>query len=364
MADLTYRSIETRAVLLPLNRPIVAKLGTFERWPVILIDLKTEEGVTGRAYLEPYLAHAVPAITSLIDHLAATRSGQPVRPLDDFRAARKGFNVVGRDGLTMIANAGVDMAAWDACARAADLPMCVYLGGSRGPVPAYNSNGLWLRPLAALADEAKDLAAEGGFKAVKLRLGRDRLSDDLAAIQAVRDGAGDDITIMVDFNQGLTTDQALHRLTALDDQGIYWFEEPILYDQFAGYAELARRLKTPIQLGENFYGPEDLSRAVHEKTGPFMMPDFMRIGGVSGWLQAAAIAGAAGIPISNHLYGPIAAHMLRVIETPHWLEFTDWATDVIVDPPQAVDGMVTAPDRPGFGLEWNEDIIARYRLDG
>ena len=130
---------------------------------------------------------------------------------------------------------------------------------------------------------------------------------------------------MFDFNQGLTLADALRRCHALDDQGLYWFEEPIAYDNIAGYAQLARELKTPIQLGENFYGPRALYRRCATGAGDYVMPDLMRIGGVTGWLRAAAIAGAAGVQMSTHLYPEIAAHLMRVTETAHWLEWQDWA---------------------------------------
>ena len=99
------------------------------------------------------------------------------------------------------------------------------------------------------------LVAEGGFQGLKLRLGRERLADDFAAIKAVRGAVGENIKLMVDFDQGLTLGDALRRWHARNDQGLYWFEEPIAYDNLAGYAQLTRELKTPVQLGENFYGP-------------------------------------------------------------------------------------------------------------
>jgi mandelate racemase len=133
------------------------------------------------------------------------------------------------------------------------MPLAVMLGGTLGRVPAYNSNGLWLTDVAGLADEAGQLIAEGGFKGLKLRLGRARLADDLAAIRQVR-SVGDDVKLMVDFNQGLSFGDALRRCHELDEQGLYWFEEPIAYTNLSGYAELARELKTPVQIGENFYG--------------------------------------------------------------------------------------------------------------
>lgn len=260
----------------------------------------------------------------------------------------------------MIAVAGIDMAAWDALAKAADMPLAVFLGGTLGPVPAYNSNGLWLTPPEALGQEAKALADEGRFTALKLRLGRDRVEDDLAAIIAVREGVSPDVKLMCDFNQGLSLGDALRRCHALDEQGLFWFEKPIVYDNIAGYAQLTRELKTPVQLGENFYGPRSLYQAVMAGAGDYFMPDLMRIGGVSGWLRSAAVAGAAGIPMSTHLYPEVAAHLMRVTETAHWLEWQDWADPVLAEPFQLQNGNLLIPDVPGSGISWDEDAVKRY----
>lgn len=360
---LTFRSVTARPVLLPMRRPVVSKVGLFDRWPMILIDIETEEGIVGRSYLEPYLKGSARAIVSVIQELAAARAGQPIRPLDDFQKGLKAQNLVGLEGISMIAVSGLDMAAWDALAKAANMPLAVFLGGSLGPVPAYNSNGLWLTDVASLGDEASELVAEGGFRGLKLRLGREQLADDLAAIRAVRAAAGDDIKLMVDFNQGLSLGDALHRCHALDEQGLYWLEEPIAYNNLAGFAQLARELKTPIQLGENFYGPRALYQAIAMGCGDYAMPDLMRIGGVTGWLRSAAIAGAAGIEMSTHLYPEFAAHLMRVTETAHWLEWQDWADPILAEPFTPADGFLPVPNRPGAGIAWNEDAVSRYRYD-
>jgi mandelate racemase len=360
---LTWRSVEVRAVSVPLRRPVVSKVGLFEAWPMILIDLLTEEGITGRSYLEPYLMQSARYLCPAIRDLAATRVGKPLRPVDDFQALHKSMNLVGYDGLSMIAVSGLDMAAWDATAQAAGLPLAEYLGGSLGQVPAYNSNGLWLTDVGRLADEAAALVAEGGFTGLKLRLGRGRLRDDLAAIAAVRRAAGEEVKLMVDFNQGLSFGDALARCHALDGEGLYWLEEPIAYNNLNGFARLARELATPVQLGENFYGPQALAQALAMEAGDMVMPDLMRIGGVTGWLRASAIAGSAGIPMSSHLYPEFSAHLLRVTETAHWLEWQDWADPVIAEPFALANGMLTVPDRPGAGIAWNEDTVRRCRYD-
>ena len=360
---LTVKSVDVRAVVVPLKRPVVSKVGLFDRWPMILIDLYTAEGVVGRSYLEPYLTQSMRAIVPVIHDLIAARQGQPLRPLDDFQNARRSLNLVGYEGITMIAIAGLDMAAWDALAKAAGMPLAVFLGGSLGPVPAYNSNGLWLTDVASLGDEAAALVAEGGFTGLKLRLGRDRLQDDVDAIATVRAAVGDDVKLMVDFNQGLSLGDALRRCHALDDQGLYWFEEPITYNNLAGYAQLARELATPVQLGENFYGPRELFRALAMGAGDYVMPDLMRIGGVSGWLRAVSIAGAAGVEVSTHLYPEVAAHLMRVTETAHWLEWQDWADPIVAEPFGLEKGQLIIPNRPGNGLAWNEAAVTRYRYE-
>lgn len=358
--QLTLKSIRARPVVVPLKRPVVSKVGLFTDWPLILIDLHTNEGVVGHSYLEPYLKQSIRYIIPVLEDLAEAAKGQPLAPFDGYRRAIGSLHLVGREGLSLIATSGLDMAAWDALAKAAGMPLAVFLGGTVGPVPAYNSNGLWLIPVDKLAAEAAELMAEGGFTGLKLRLGRERLADDLAAIAAVRDAAGPDVKLMCDFNQGLSLGDALVRCHALDDQGLYWFEEPTIYDNIPGYAQLARELKTPVQLGENFYGARQLYQAVLAGAGDYVMPDLMRIGGVTGWLRAAAITGAAGIPMSSHLYPEIAAHLMRVTDTAHWLEWQNWADPILAAPFRLENGQLIVPDRPGQGIEWNEKAVARF----
>lgn len=357
---LTVRSITARPVVLTLKRPVVARIATITEWPLVLIDLLTEEGIVGRSYLEPYVVKAMRYLVPALDDLGAMLKGRRVAPVELFEAARKSLHFVGYEGLSLIAASGLDMAAWDALAKAAGLPLCVLLGGSVGPVRSYNSNGLWLKPPEAVAEEAIELRDEGGFAGLKLRLGRERMADDLATLEAVRKAVGDEIHLMVDFNQGLNLTEALQRCHMIDNLGLAWIEEPIVYDNLDGYAQLAAELKTPLQIGENFYGPRELHKALRKKACDLVMPDFMRIGGVTGWLRAAAIAGAAGIPMSTHLYPEVAAHVMRVTETAHWLEWQDWADPVLMRPYDIKDGLLHIPDVPGVGLEWNEEAVAAH----
>jgi mandelate racemase len=361
--SLTFKDLRARPVVLKLKRPVIARIATITDWPLILIDLHTEEGIVGRSYLEPYVIKSMRYLVPALNDLGDLLKGRTVAPVEIYDAARKSLHFVGYQGLSMIAVAGLDMAAWDALAKAADMPLCVLLGGSVGSVKSYNSNGLWLKEPEAVAAEAVQLRDEGGFSGLKLRLGRDRIEDDLAAIEAVRHTIGTNMQLMVDFNQGLTLADALQRCHILDDLGLTWIEEPIVYDNLDGCAQLAAELKTPIQIGENFYGPRDLHLALQKKACDFVMPDFMRIGGVTGWLKAAAIAGAAGTPMSTHLYPEVAAQVMRVTETAPWLEWQDWADPILQKPYEIKNGFLHIPDVPGVGLEWNEDAVAANQVD-
>ena len=359
---LTLKRLVARPVLVKLERPIVARIMTFDAWPVILIDLETEEGVTGRSYIECYAAKAAKYIVAALEDLGEMLRGKPVSPFDFYRAARNSLHVVGYEGQTMCAVAGLDMAAWDALARAAEVPLCVLLGGSVGNVRAYNTNGLWLKKPEEVGEEALVLRDEGGFDAIKMRMGRADLRDDIAAFEAVRDALGDDVTLMVDFNQSLDLADALERLHAIDDLGLAWIEEPLVYNDLDGCRKLTADLKTPIQIGENFWGPRELYRAIQMGACDFVMPDFMRIGGVTGWQASAALAGAAGVPMSTHLYPEVGAHVMRVTETAHWLEWRSWIDVLLKEPFQVRDGAVEIPDRPGTGLEWDETAVKQLAM--
>ena len=358
---LVVRDVTIRAVVVPFRRPLATRVGHFARWPLLLIDVTTEQGITGRSYLAPYLAGAAAGLRTVLQELADGLRGQPAAPGQAFAGARGLFALAGYQGLALAAVAGLDIALWDALAQAAGLPLARLLGGTLEPVPAYNSNGLGLIPPAAVADEALELLAEGGFTALKVRVGRDRAADDLEAVRRVRAAVGGDVTLVADFNQGLALGDALERCRALDGEGLTWIEEPLRYDDLDGHARIARDLTTPVMLGENFYGPRAMHDAIRARACDLVMPDLMRIGGVTGWLQAAAVADVAGLPMSSHLYPEVSGHLMRVTPTRHWLEWQDWADPVLARPFELRDGTLLVPDVPGNGLEWDEDAVTHYR---
>jgi mandelate racemase len=362
-AKITVREVTARGVVVPLGRPVATRVGMFTEWPLLLVDVATEEGVTGRGYLAPYLPHSLRYLAPMVRDLGKRLAGGPVAPVTNGDTARRWLTLLGNSGMSSMAVAGIDMACWDALAKALGVPLAVLLGGTVGPVPAYNSNGLGLAPPDRLSDEALALLAQGGFRGIKVRVGREHLDDDLAAVRNVRRAVGGDVLLMLDFNQGLTLAEALRRCRALDAENVTWIEEPVAYDDLTGNARLARETATPIQIGENFYGPRAMLDALAAQACDLVMPDLMRIGGVTGWLRAAALASAWGVDMSTHLYPEISSHLMRVTPTAHWLEWQDWAHPVLAEPFLVKDGFIHPRDVPGNGLEWDEQAVRRYTVD-
>jgi len=360
---LTIHSLVARPVGVPVRIQPVAATGSIPTMPLVLVDLATDQGITGRAYLFAVTPVAIRPLVAALEELAALIAGDPVAPFDLDAKLRKRLTLLDTPGIFGLALAGIDMCAWDALARAQRVPLATLLGGRPRPVKAYNSCGLWVGAVDGLADQASALLAEGGFDAVKLRLGRADFAQDLAAVRAVKARIGDAAILMCDFNQSLTCSEAIRRGRALDGEGLYWIEEPVRHDDFAGAARIATELATPVQIGENLPGPADLERALAARAMDFVMPDVQRIGGVTGWLRAAALAQAHGMEMSSHLFPEFSAHLLAVTPTCHWLEYVDWANPVLQQPVTVRDGHVDIPDRPGAGIEWDEDAVGRYLVE-
>jgi mandelate racemase len=358
---LTVRAIRATPVEVPMRHVLGTSQAAVRAAPLLLVDLETEEGVTGRAYLFCYVAAAAPGIMAILAEIERVTKGERVAPVDAWKKLARRFTLIGVQGIVRMAMSAFDVAAWDAIAIAHRVPLAELLGASPRPVRAYNSNGLGLMEPAALADEAEELL-EGGFEGVKLRLGYPTLAEDLAAIGAVRARIGDDVALMVDYNQALSVAEAIERGRRLDREGLCWIEEPIRHDDYRGAARLAKELATPLQIGENFSLVQGMEQALDAEACDLVMPDLERIGGVTGWQRAAALAAARGIEMSTHLFPEVSVHLMCATPTAHWLEYVDWAAPILAEPLRIVDGMAIPAARPGNGLSWNEEAVTRYRM--
>jgi mandelate racemase len=355
---LTVRSVSTRAVMAPLNIPLGTSVAVIRTVPLLLVDLLTEEGVVGRAYLFGYTPAGAKSIALLLGEAVELIKGQPANPQTIYHRLVRRFALIGATGTARMAISALDSALWDAAAVAAGQPLCELLGASRRTIRAYDSRGLGLMPSDKLAREAETLLAKG-MSAIKLRLGYPTLEEDLAALRTVRGRIPREVLVMVDYNQALSTAEAIRRGRALQTEGIAWLEEPIRHDDYRGNAEIARALDVPLQIGENFNGPEAMAEAFAADACDYVMPDLGRIGGVTGWMEAAGIAAMRGVAMSSHLMPEVSAHLLAATPTAHWLEYVDWADAILEEPLQVIEGAVTPIHRAGSGLVWDEAKLRR-----
>ena len=356
----TIRALRARAVDVPLPRPHPTAGGVVASAPLVLVDLFTDEGVVGTSYVFCYTPIALTPVAQLVANLESTLMGKPLAPLDVERTLQSRFRLLGPQGLTGIAMAAIDMATWDALAKAAGLPLARLLGGEPRPIPAYHSLGMGGVELAA--SEAAESVA-GGFRAVKYKIGYPDVATDAAVVRAARRAGGDNLVVLVDYNQSLSVPEAVARGTVLDGEGVGWIEEPTTAADLAGHAQVAREVKTPIQLGENWWGPHDLARSLAAGASDYAMLDAMKIGGVTGWLRAVALAEPGGVRVSSHLFPELSAHLLAVTPTAHWLEWLDLASPILREPLAIADGHAVASAVPGAGIAWDEEAVGRFLVE-
>jgi mandelate racemase len=208
------------------------------------------------------------------------------------------------------------------------------------------------------ADAEETLAL--GFDAIKFKVGHPDVAQDVAAIRAARQASDGKLRVMVDYNQSLDIVSAIQRGNLLDQEGLIWIEEPTTAEDYAGHARIAAAVKTPIQIGENMWGPGDVAKAVAAGACDCIMLDVMKIGGVTGWIQAAALAEGAGLRISSHLFPEISAHLLSVTKSAQFLEYQDWVAPILQEPLKVTNGKAQTPQTPGAGISWDEASVSRY----
>jgi mandelate racemase len=351
--------VTARAIVTPMSRPLRNAFGVIDAGPLVLIDVATDQGVTGHAYLFAYTTLTLKPLVTLIEAIGRELVGRPVAPFDLMTAMDKKFRLLGWQGLVGMAVSGLDMAFWDALGRAAGKPVVELLGGTARPMRAYDSYGV----VDPVADERalRHSIDEQGFRGIKIKGGHGDLATDERMVEGVRALLGPDVALMLDFNQSLDPAEATRRIARLAPYDLTWIEEPVPQENLTGHAKVRERSAIPIQAGENWWFPRGFAEAIAAGASDFIMPDLMKVGGITGWLNVAGQADAASIPMSSHIFPEASAHVLPVTPTAHWLEVLDFAGAILADPIRITDGTLTARG-PGLGLAWNERAVAKYQL--
>lgn len=353
------QSLRVRAVRVPMAHPHRTAGGVVSESPLVLTDVFGDDGVVGHSIVFTYTTAALKPTADLIKNLEDLIRGDPLAPFEVEQKLSRRFRLLGTQGLVGMALAAIDMALWDALARSHESSLVGLLGGVARPIPAYGAVGY--DGAEGSARVAADWVGRG-FTGVKAKIGYPTVQEDVAVIRAMRKAVGESVAIMADYNQCLTPAEAVQRLRVLDDEGLTWVEEPTLAHDYAGHALIAREAATPIQCGENWWGTLDLRHALAARASDYIMPEVMKIGGVTGWVRAAALAQAEGIRVSNHLWPEISAQLLCATPNAHWLEYADWWNPVLRDPLRIEDGMAIVDAAVGTGVTWDEKAVERYSV--
>ena len=349
--------LRVRAVRVPMAEPHQTASGAVAESPLVLTDAVFDDGLVGHSVVFTYTPMALRPVAELVRNFEALVKGEPLAPADIEQKLARRFRLLGPQGLVGIAVAAIDMALWDALARSHRTSLARLLGGAEKAVPAYGAVGY---DGAQRSAQVAESWAKRGFTGVKAKIGYPTVREDVEVIRAMRSAVGDGVAIMVDYNQCLSPAEAVQRMRVLDAEGLAWVEEPTLAHDYAGHALVAREAATPIQCGENWWGTLDFSHAVEAHASDYVMPDVMKIGGVTGWLRASAIAHAKGLRVSNHLWPEISAQLMCVTPTAHWLEYADWWNPVLKEPLVVERGTTNVSGVLGTGVAWDEAAIQRF----
>lgn len=350
--------IVTRTVMVPVQPVIASATVKLDTVWYLLADIYTDDGAIGSAYIWSYNPRISAALTNLVDQLSPLVLGQDPRATARIWGSMwRGIVQWGRSGLTIMAMSVVDAALWDLVGKISGQSVGQLLGLRSDTVMTYASGGLWITDdLDSLRREARQFVTDG-FKTMKMRAGRPRAEDDIAAVRAVREAIGPDIGLMADLGSTLSREHATRLCFALEEFNLVWFEDPIADENTIDHAELARSIRTPICFGEKIYAPRGFQTLIEGRAADHLMADLQRAGGVTGWQRIAALADAAGLPLSSHILPEINVQLVASAPTGAYLEYMQWADELFEEKIVLRNGEAVVPMRPGFGFKWNEDRV-------
>ncbi len=364
-APLRIAAVETRHYLLPLSHPMTdATHGVHTAFELVAVRLESDCGRSGIGYTYT-IGRGGAAIRSLIE-----RDLQPLLLGADATCIERIWermwrclHYVGRGGLVSFAMSAVDIALWDLLARSQEQPLWKLLGGHSGAARAY-AGGIDLQLDAAELVEQTRCNLQKGFRAIKIKVGRDRLSEDVVRLRAVRDCVGADIPLMVDANMRWTVEQAIRAARSFREFDVYWFEEPTIPDDYAGMRRIAREGGLPIAAGENLHTIYEFRHTL-EAGVAFPEPDVSNIGGITNWMRVAKLAYAHNLQVTSHGVHELHLHLLAAIPNASFLEVHSFGLErFIQNPPQLKDGLMRAGDLPGHGVQFEWDKLREYEVKG
>ena len=361
---LIIESIETNHFLLPLTHPMSdASHGVMTHFEVVLVKLQSDCGLAGHGYTYT-IGCGGSAIRSLIDNdltpLLLGADANRIEAIWDRMWWR--LHYIGRGGLVSFAMSAVDIALWDLQAKRDNLPLWKLLGGYSPEVRAY-AGGIDLQLGPEELVEQTDCNLSKGFRAIKIKVGRAKLSEDVERLRAVRHCIGPDMPLMVDANMRYSVEQAVSAARKFRDLDVYWFEEPTIPDDYKGMARIATEGGLPIAAGENLHTIYEFRHTIEDAKIAFPEPDVSNIGGITNWMRVAKLAHAHNLPVTSHGVHELHLHLLAAIPNASFLEVHSFGLErFIKNPPKLCDGYMKASDAPGHGVLFDWERLCEHEI--
>ncbi len=356
-------AVRCAQVEIPLERPLRTAIHDIESVGCVLVTLETDEGLSGEAYNFTMNAIRLDVLQGMIESLAHHLVGRD--PHDAERiwdAMWRDLNFFGQRGISVFAMSTLDTACWDIVGKAAGRPLHKIFGACRDAVDVYASGGLWLSlTVDELMDQARAFLDEG-FRAMKVRVGKPRIDEDVERVAAVRDAIGPDVTLMADANQAFDASHAIRLGRELEALDLFWFEEPVPAWDLAGHAAVAAALDMHVASGETEYTRYGMRDMLDAGAADILMPDLQRVGGLTEFRRVAALAAAYDVPISSHIFTEQSLCIAGSAPNCIYLEHMPWFQGLYRERMQLVDGRMAMPEGPGLGFTFDPDAVERYRI--
>ena len=329
----------------------------------VLLELETDQGLSGESYVFTLNGVRLKALHEMIlgfSHQAIDRDPHFVAEI--WQNIYNEMNAIGHQGFSIAALSAIDTACWDVIGKAAGQPLHKVFGACRDKVKTYASGGLWLSQSIEQCRLEAQQFIDAGFRSMKIRLGSKRMEDDITRVRAIREVAGADIELLVDANQAFTPKQAIRLGRRLEEFDLGWFEEPVPYQNLRGHAQVRRALDIPIASGETEYTRYGMRRILEADAVDVLMPDLQRIGGLSEFRRAVALAACHDVPVSTHMFTEqsisIAASEPNCVSVEHM----PWFCPLFNEPMEITEGYLCVPERPGIGFTFDQSAITHFKL--
>jgi L-alanine-DL-glutamate epimerase-like enolase superfamily enzyme len=354
--------LRTTRLSVPLKAPIADSTHVLNRIQWILVDVLTDEGLTGNSFMLTF-DYGPELLQRIVDtELKAVALGKdPQQITQIWDACHAHCEYIGQSGVAAWGIAAVEIALWDLLGKRLSAPVYRLLGAFREEIPVYGSGGWLSYSLDELLAEVNSYL-QRGFKMVKIKVGSSETKRDLDRVREVRKLVGENVRLMVDANQAWQPHQAIAFARQVQDQNIFWLEEPVSKDDVDGYSRVASSIDIPVATGEREYSLTAFRELLARDAAAVVQPDVLRIGGISQCLKVAHLAEAFNRWVAPHFYKEIDVHVLAAIRNGLFLEYFSWLDDLLVEPLSISNGVAKVPQAPGLGISFKPEAVREYRV--